>query len=218
MTEPIATLHDDGYYTWNGDKPHGFNYAGWRLKVYGEPKRTPSEAEAAKAVDALRRIAELEITLHEMCEDQTINPSHLAGAGLRDAIRIAKLALYPASDTSTVAREVIEPLTEPVSISKALLGGKEAHVVQAVGKEVAVFLVNIQLTRWRTSPMAQAWVEGYVEGFNIAAKFMQGALVERYRVNATRYEDCRKRAIERGMCKTPEEYDEMIDKPLSNNR
>ena len=31
---PVATLHDDGYYTFHGEKPHGFNYQGWRMDVY----------------------------------------------------------------------------------------------------------------------------------------------------------------------------------------
>jgi len=34
---PVATLHDDGYFTWHGEKPPGFNYAGWRMKVYVDP-------------------------------------------------------------------------------------------------------------------------------------------------------------------------------------
>ena len=29
-----ATLHDDGYWTWNGSPPYESQYAGWRLKVY----------------------------------------------------------------------------------------------------------------------------------------------------------------------------------------
>jgi hypothetical protein len=33
---PVATLHDDGHYTWHGDKPEGFNYAGWRMDVYAK--------------------------------------------------------------------------------------------------------------------------------------------------------------------------------------
>ena len=34
---PVATLHDDGYYTFHGEKPHGFNYQGWRMDVYAAP-------------------------------------------------------------------------------------------------------------------------------------------------------------------------------------
>ena len=36
---PVATLHDDGYYTWHGTKPNGFHYAGWRMEVYAKPKK-----------------------------------------------------------------------------------------------------------------------------------------------------------------------------------
>jgi hypothetical protein len=137
MTDPVATLHDDGHYVWHGDKPQGFNYAGWSLKVYAEPKLTPTEAEAAKAVDALRQIAAMEAMWGDSGDGSTF-----VGAELRKAIRIAKLALSPEHDTTS--RKVIEPMQEPVTIPKALLGGNEAHVVQAIGKEVAAFLVNIR--------------------------------------------------------------------------
>jgi hypothetical protein len=73
-------------------------------------------------------------------------------------------------------RSAIVPLTEPVSIHKALLGGREAKLVTAVGGEVAAFIVNIQLTGWNT-PKEHA--EGYVRGFNLAAKCMQDALTSR---------------------------------------
>jgi hypothetical protein len=75
--------------------------------------------------------------------------------------------------TSCTNRSAIVPLTEPVSIAKALLGGREAKVVTAVGGEVAAFLVNIQLTGWN-NPKEHA--EGYVRGFNLAAKWMQDAI------------------------------------------
>ena len=29
-----ATLHDDGYWTWNGTPPHKSSYAGWRMNVF----------------------------------------------------------------------------------------------------------------------------------------------------------------------------------------
>jgi hypothetical protein len=43
---------------------------------------------------------------------------------------------------------VIEPLKEPVTIEKALLGGQVACVSLSggTGQQYAVFLVNIQLT------------------------------------------------------------------------
>jgi hypothetical protein len=34
VQKPVATLHDDGHYTFHGAKPDGFNYAGWRMDVY----------------------------------------------------------------------------------------------------------------------------------------------------------------------------------------
>jgi hypothetical protein len=47
--EPVATLHDDGHYTWQGPKPDGFNYAGWRMEVYAAPQPAhPTQAEPVK--------------------------------------------------------------------------------------------------------------------------------------------------------------------------
>lgn len=84
-------------------------------------------------------------------------------------------ATQPAQTAESEApqREVILPLKEPVSIKKALLGGREARVSKAIGGEIAVFLVNIQLTNWITS---QERADGFVDGFNHAAKWMQSAL------------------------------------------
>lgn len=38
--EPIATLHDDGYWTWKNraNAPHESNYAGWRMDVFAAPQ------------------------------------------------------------------------------------------------------------------------------------------------------------------------------------
>lgn len=72
-----------------------------------------------------------------------------------------------------LAREVVVPLTEPVSVTKALLGGVEAKVVTSVEGSVAAFLVNIQLTGWNV-PKEHA--EGFVRGFNYAAKWMHNAM------------------------------------------
>lgn len=48
--KPIATLHDDGHYTWNGAKPEGYDHAGWRMEVYAPSQApnfdAPTEAEA----------------------------------------------------------------------------------------------------------------------------------------------------------------------------
>ena len=34
---PVATLHADGYWAWNGIPPHESNYAGWKMAVYTAP-------------------------------------------------------------------------------------------------------------------------------------------------------------------------------------
>jgi hypothetical protein len=49
---PVATLHDDGYYTWNPkvDKPHGYNYAGWRMEVYAQPPQNAADHIEAQSV------------------------------------------------------------------------------------------------------------------------------------------------------------------------
>ncbi|MGF6963018.1 hypothetical protein OKW43_000023 [Paraburkholderia sp. WC7.3g] len=75
-------------------------------------------------------------------------------------------------------REVIEPLKEPVYINKALLGGRNAHVVRSggTGPMCAVFLVNIQLTGWS---IETEWADGYAKGFNQAAAWMQDAILPR---------------------------------------
>jgi hypothetical protein len=38
--QPVATLHDDGYWTWKKGitPPHESNYAGWRMDVYAAPQ------------------------------------------------------------------------------------------------------------------------------------------------------------------------------------
>ena len=35
--KPIATLHDDGYFTWVASRPYESDFAGWRMKVYALP-------------------------------------------------------------------------------------------------------------------------------------------------------------------------------------
>lgn len=36
--EPIATLHDDGYWTWKGTPPYKSSFAGWRMDVFATPQ------------------------------------------------------------------------------------------------------------------------------------------------------------------------------------
>ncbi|OMZ55313.1 hypothetical protein AQ865_20365 [Burkholderia pseudomallei] len=79
------------------------------------------------------------------------------------------------ADAPAEAREIIEPLTEPVTIRKALLAGRTARVVLSGGDgpAAAVHLVNIGLTGWvHTKETAEA----YAKGFNQAAKWMQNAM------------------------------------------
>jgi hypothetical protein len=67
-------------------------------KEWGEDCEIPKTSlnaiadELDKLRKALENIASLETTLRDMCADQTVQPSILAMAGLRDAIRIAKRA------------------------------------------------------------------------------------------------------------------------------
>lgn len=172
------------------------------------PAHPPKETD--KATQALQKIAALDELIRDLSDSSAI-ASNLRQAVLNDAISIAKEALSISS-----SREVIEPLTEPVSIEKALLGGREAKVEKSPGGAVAVFLVNIQVTGWNTTQEHAAHAEGYALGFNTAARWMQEALVAKYRTNATRYEDCRAFAVHRGLTHTVEEYDKMVDD--SNNR
>ena len=42
QAQPVATLHDDGYWTWKqGRPPYASNYAGWRMDVYAAPQAQP---------------------------------------------------------------------------------------------------------------------------------------------------------------------------------
>ena len=43
--QPIATLHDDGHWTWKKGTtpPHESNYAGWRMDVYAAPQDVDKE-------------------------------------------------------------------------------------------------------------------------------------------------------------------------------
>ena len=43
QAQPVATLHDDGYWTWKqGRPPHVSNYAGWRMDVYAAKATGPA--------------------------------------------------------------------------------------------------------------------------------------------------------------------------------
>lgn len=90
------------------------------------------------------------------------------------ALLSASNAAVSQTDDGETTREVIQPLKEPVTISKALLAGRIAKV-GGNEKETTAFLVNIQIAPWGAP---KDWVEGFVDGFNRAAKWMQGALTE----------------------------------------
>lgn len=92
---------------------------------------------------------------------------------LRELLSVSKLAATQGDDGVT-GREVLQPLEEPVSISKALLAGRLA-TVGGNEKTTTAFLVNIQLAPWGAS---KDWVEGFVDGFNRATKWMQSAMTE----------------------------------------
>ncbi|CAB3952834.1 hypothetical protein [Achromobacter piechaudii] len=62
--QPVATLHDDGHYTWHGVKPDGYDRAGWRMKVYASPqaitgKPISLENHGLAAPQASEAVAEL---------------------------------------------------------------------------------------------------------------------------------------------------------------
>lgn len=105
--QPVATLHDDGYYTWHGATPDGYAYAGWRMPVYAGPQ----------ASEAVRDVERLEFLIthgawvawskdHELCrvfhrdDDGDIEPflswresARAAAYTARDAIDAAMAAL-----------------------------------------------------------------------------------------------------------------------------
>jgi hypothetical protein len=84
--EPVATLHDDGHWTWKkGIPPHESNYAGWRMDVYAAP--IGDNGVQQKDEHARERIAR---ALHyPACWDTAAYPT-LDSAAL-EAIACAKL-------------------------------------------------------------------------------------------------------------------------------
>jgi hypothetical protein len=70
-------------------------------------------------------------------------------------------------------RPVLLPLTEPVSIAKAMLAGETARVSGADGINYAVFLVNVQIHPWNKEKYGTTQ---YAEGFNAGASEMLAAL------------------------------------------
>lgn len=180
---PVATLHDDGYFVWRGDKPEGFNHAGWRKTVYAGPQQDISNTKGKYTGPNLSfdRLVEM----RALAAQQSVEGVNLVSINTETLLCLIDTINYheylPPIQMETTEREVIVPLIEPVSIAKALLGGCEARISTAVGGEVAAFLVNIQLTGWN-NPKEHA--EGYVRGFNHAAKWMLDAMNEREEVSS----------------------------------
>jgi len=42
---PVASLHADGYWAWNGTPPHESNYAGWRMDVFTHPSAQAAQVD-----------------------------------------------------------------------------------------------------------------------------------------------------------------------------
>jgi hypothetical protein len=55
--KPVATLHDDGHWTWKGTEPYESRFAGWRIDVFAHP--TPDDAKDAARYRFLKAGAEL---------------------------------------------------------------------------------------------------------------------------------------------------------------
>lgn len=53
--KPIATLHDDGHWTWKGTEPYEARFAGWRMEVYAAPQsQVDSKSAEQDRIDADR--------------------------------------------------------------------------------------------------------------------------------------------------------------------
>ncbi|VWD01522.1 bacteriophage protein [Burkholderia aenigmatica] len=145
--------------------------AAHEIRLNLEKLRAPSADAAAAPGSAIReRIAR---ALHyPACWDTAAYPTLESAAW--EAIAAAKIGCSACEAAPADERDVIEPLTEPVSIAKAMLGGMRARV-GGNGESTTAFLVNIQIASWG---YPTEWVKGCVFGFNRAAKWMQSALLE----------------------------------------
>lgn len=91
---------------------------------------------------------------------------------IEDARTLHLITASPVEQPADDERDMIEPLTEPVTISKALRAGRVARI-EGTASAATALLANIQIAPWGQS---KEWVQGYVAGFNRAAKWMQDAL------------------------------------------
>ncbi|WP_155705991.1 hypothetical protein [Burkholderia cepacia] len=145
-----------------------------------QPAKASPAAEALEADDDLKHRTGAEhfaCYLIDRCEWETVTEENVQ-SWIDAMLKLPRYTRAPQpaqADAPAEAREVIEPLKEPVTIRKALLAGRTARVVLSggVGPVAAVHLVNIGLTGWvHTKETAEA----YAKGFNQAAKWMQDAM------------------------------------------
>ncbi|WP_205191323.1 hypothetical protein [Burkholderia sp. LMG 13014] len=145
-------------------------FAQYADQVQHAPQPPSADAAAAPGSAIRERIAR---ALHyPACWDTAAYPTLESAAW--EAIAAAKIGCSACEAAPADERDVIEPLTEPVSIAKAMLGGMRARV-GGNGESTTAFLVNIQIASWG---YPTEWVKGCVFGFNRAAKWMQSALLE----------------------------------------
>jgi hypothetical protein len=118
--EPVATLHDDGYWTWKGTPPHESNYAGWRMEVYAHP--------AAVQRDEQERDKVLEEVVDVVCEhfgEEDFKPSLLS---IVRAIRALK--------TAKAGEQEAKPELSPPRFNSLGIAEHWAVTVHAEGRQV----------------------------------------------------------------------------------
>jgi hypothetical protein len=97
--KPVAILHDDGHYTWHGDKPHDFNYAGWRMEVYAVPQTAKLEPLAwinPYALKCLQGNATAVCAPKGMREEDETIPLYSGPQSTNDVLNVADHALLAA--------------------------------------------------------------------------------------------------------------------------
>jgi hypothetical protein len=103
--QPIATLHDDGHYTWHRAKPHDFNYAGWRMAVYAAP---------ATAAHAGAIYQELGMNGMWMDVSRELYESAMAGKFRTQGVRIVYAAPTPAATAPAALTEQVKDLLDRI--------------------------------------------------------------------------------------------------------
>lgn len=77
---PVASLHADGYWAWNGTPPHESNYAGWRMDVFTHPSAQAAQVDAEIAAEVLAYADELYGDAAERVP--FVGPTHGGGGGI----------------------------------------------------------------------------------------------------------------------------------------